>query len=96
MSAWLLALNWWLAATSLLLPMIVFAAWAVAIVGPAAIGGWAWRSALTHFDRLVGRPHRAIGTIDVTPCPPRGITRHNADPTALGFPLAKNGGPVIR
>jgi ABC-type transport system involved in multi-copper enzyme maturation permease subunit len=39
-------------------PLRVLAACLVGIIGPALGGWWCWRSALAHFDRLVGRPWR--------------------------------------
>jgi hypothetical protein len=40
-------------------PMLIIAAWLVAIVGPGLIGLRMWRYTIRHFDRLVGRPYRA-------------------------------------
>src|SRR5262249_33578519 len=40
-------------------PMLIVAAWLVAIVGPGLIGLRTWRYTIRHFDRLVGRPYRA-------------------------------------
>jgi hypothetical protein len=43
-------------------PLLVFACWLIVIVGPTLGGVWAWRYAVAHFDRLVGRPHRPAGS----------------------------------
>ena len=40
------------------MPLLVLTSWTIAIIGPALGGLWAWRYIITHFDRLVGRPHR--------------------------------------
>ena len=52
-------------------PLIIFACWFIAIVGPSLGGLWAWRYTVAHFDRLVGRPHRAAETAaaPATPAP---------------------------
>lgn len=44
------------------MPVVPFACWAVAIVGPALGGWWVWRYTVRHFDRLVGRPFRPAET----------------------------------
>lgn len=78
-------------------PLTVLVSWVLAIVGPALAGLWAWRSAVTRFDRWVGRPHRAGNPPRrdaVTPSPGASIARPAANPTLRGCPLAEADGAV--
>lgn len=80
------------------MPLVVFAAWGASIVGPLAIGTWAWRYAVAHFDRLVGRPVRAGSEgvlVDVSPDPPEDISRLGVGPVGSGIALADRGDPAI-
>jgi hypothetical protein len=78
-------------------PIVMFACWLIAIVGPALGGLWAWRYAVTHFDRLVGRPCRPAGAaaVDVEPTNPDADLPHPAMPLPRrGSPLAEPDGAV--
>jgi hypothetical protein len=78
-------------------PVLVFTAWLVAIVGPALIGLWTWRYTIRHFDRLVGRPHRAgdaVGADVESPSAEPPIPRPAATFARRGSPLAEADGAV--
>ncbi len=81
------------------MPLVVFTAWVAAIVGPLAIGMWARRYAVAHFDRLVGRPFRAESEgapVDVSPDPPADISHLDAGPVRSGIALVDRGDSAIR
>jgi hypothetical protein len=66
-----LAANEWPGLGGGQVPLFVFASWLIGIVGLTLGGLSAWRYAVAHFDRLVGRPHRpaAAGTAITSPHP---------------------------
>ena len=67
-------------------PLWALATCVLGIVAPAVGGWWAWRDAIAHFDRLVGRPWRADKAADQA-------SRFNSLPTAKpGSPLVESGG----
>ena len=70
------------------IPLGFFASWLLAIIGPSLVGLWAWRYALAHFDRLIGRPWRAEAAAD-----PASRSRFLPTPEP-GSPLAEPGGAV--
>jgi hypothetical protein len=79
------------------MPVLVLAAWLIAVVGPALAGLWAWRYALAHFDRLVGRPNRShpAAEVPVSPPPPaRSRPRRAVTVAGRGSPLAEADGAV--
>jgi ABC-2 family transporter protein len=79
------------------IPLLVFISWLVAILGPAGGGLVAWRYAVAHFDRLVGRPHRAAEATEVDTMAPLGaptFRRPPADPTGRRSPLAEADGAL--
>lgn len=79
------------------MPMIVLAACLAAIVGPALGGLWAWRYALLHFDRLVGRPHRPAAPAELPAAPPPSTHSRPLPAVTLpgrGSPLAEADGAV--
>ena len=69
-------------------PLRIFASWLIAIIVPSLVGVWAWRYALAHFDRLIGRPWRAEAAAD-----PASRSRFLPTPEP-GSPLAEPGGAV--
>jgi ABC-2 family transporter protein len=71
-------------------PLIVFACWLIAIVGPSLGGLWAWRYTVAHFDRLVGRPIRAAETAAASATPAPLIPALSG----RGSPLAEADGAV--
>jgi hypothetical protein len=48
-------------------PLRIFASWPIAIIVPPLVGLWAWRYALAHFDRLIGRPWRVVPVVENRP-----------------------------
>jgi ABC-2 family transporter protein len=74
-------------------PILVLATCVLGIVGPA-LGGWCcWRYALANFDRLVGRPWRAVPLDEHRP----GVRREkhlgaaDPEPTRRDFPQTVSG-----
>ena len=67
-------------------PLRALATCFLGIVALAVGGWWAWRYAIAHFDRLVGRPWRADKAADQA-------SRFNSLPTPKpGSPLVESGG----
>ena len=67
-------------------PLWALATCFLGIVAPAVGGWWAWRYAIAHFDRLVGRPWRAEAAADQA-------SRLKSLPTHKpGVPLVESGG----
>jgi hypothetical protein len=78
-------------------PLVVFASWLLAMVGPALGGTWAWRYGMRHFDRLVGRPHRPApaANVDIAPrVPTPSFPGAGAALSSRGSPLAEADGAV--
>jgi ABC-type transport system involved in multi-copper enzyme maturation permease subunit len=79
------------------MPLLVLITWLLAILGPAIGGLLSWRYAVSHFDRLVGRPYRATAAPELdlaTPSPAPSIARADADLARRGSPLAEADGAV--
>jgi hypothetical protein len=87
----------WVGALGGQMPLLVFLSWLVTILGSSIGAVLCWRYAVSHFDRLVGRPYRATeaAELDVaTRSPAPSIARPAADLPRRGSPLAEADGAV--